>query len=163
MGTLTQITACCVVTQTMFQYVTCLMKQGYQEESNRQRQLAVSPKERPDKRNTALWDTTSIDPPPNSDCFYLFNTEMCVCIYCIYYLLLYITLYVCCFITRDKNISRMCSDFREHFISELKSSRGTWGAGREETNGWQNEMKAAVNLPCNRDQQQQHLSLCVHT
>ncbi|XP_042244285.1 x globin [Thunnus albacares] len=40
--------------KTMFQYVTNLMKQGYQEESNRQRQLAVSPKERPDKKNTAL-------------------------------------------------------------------------------------------------------------
>ncbi|XP_023146638.1 x globin isoform X1 [Amphiprion ocellaris] len=40
--------------KTMFQYVTSLMKQGYQEESTRQRHLAVSPKERPDKRNTAL-------------------------------------------------------------------------------------------------------------
>ncbi|XP_029937787.1 x globin [Myripristis murdjan] len=40
--------------KTMFLYVTGLMKQGYQEESNRQRQLAVSPKERPDKRSTAL-------------------------------------------------------------------------------------------------------------
>ncbi|TKS86538.1 Neuroglobin-1 [Collichthys lucidus] len=40
--------------KTMFQYVTGLMKQGYQEESNRQRHLAVSPKERPDKRSTAL-------------------------------------------------------------------------------------------------------------
>lgn len=42
------------VIQAMFQYVTSLMKQGYQEESNRQRHLAVSPKERPDKKNTAL-------------------------------------------------------------------------------------------------------------
>ncbi|XP_073339540.1 x globin [Pagrus major] len=40
--------------KTLFQYVTTLMKQGYLEESNRQRQLALSPKERPDKRNTAL-------------------------------------------------------------------------------------------------------------
>uniref|UniRef100_A0A3P9DPL8 X globin n=1 Tax=Maylandia zebra TaxID=106582 RepID=A0A3P9DPL8_9CICH len=40
--------------QTMFQFVTSLMNQGYQEESARQRQLALSPKERPDKRNTAL-------------------------------------------------------------------------------------------------------------
>ncbi|XP_054469867.1 x globin [Anoplopoma fimbria] len=40
--------------KTMFQFVTGLMKQGYQEESNRQRHLALSPKERPDKRNTAL-------------------------------------------------------------------------------------------------------------
>ncbi|XP_051242523.1 x globin [Dicentrarchus labrax] len=40
--------------KTMFQYVTSLMKQGYQEESSRQRHLALSPKERPDKRNTAL-------------------------------------------------------------------------------------------------------------
>ncbi|XP_070777013.1 x globin [Enoplosus armatus] len=40
--------------KTMFQFVTSLMKQGYQEESNRQRQLALSPKDRPDKRNTAL-------------------------------------------------------------------------------------------------------------
>ncbi|XP_030574646.1 x globin [Archocentrus centrarchus] len=40
--------------KTMFQYVTNLMNQGYQEESARQRQLALSPKERPDKRNTAL-------------------------------------------------------------------------------------------------------------
>ncbi|XP_053191745.1 x globin [Scomber japonicus] len=40
--------------KTMFQYVTGLMKQGYQEESNRQQHLAASPKEKPDKRNTAL-------------------------------------------------------------------------------------------------------------
>ncbi|KAI3367840.1 hypothetical protein L3Q82_026662 [Scortum barcoo] len=40
--------------KTMFQYVTSLMRQGYQEESNRQRQLALSPKDRPEKRNTAL-------------------------------------------------------------------------------------------------------------
>ncbi|XP_070835212.1 x globin [Chaetodon trifascialis] len=38
--------------KTMFQYLTGLMKQGYQEESNRQHHLAH--KERPDKRNTAL-------------------------------------------------------------------------------------------------------------
>ncbi|XP_049452960.1 x globin [Epinephelus fuscoguttatus] len=40
--------------KTMFQYLTSLMKQGYEEESNRQRHLALSPKERPDKKNTAL-------------------------------------------------------------------------------------------------------------
>ncbi|XP_074516518.1 x globin [Sebastes fasciatus] len=40
--------------KTMFQFVTGLMKQGFLEESDRQRHLAVSPKERPDKRNTAL-------------------------------------------------------------------------------------------------------------
>ncbi|XP_039898896.1 x globin [Simochromis diagramma] len=40
--------------KTMFQFVTSLMNQGYQEESARQHQLALSPKERPDKRNTAL-------------------------------------------------------------------------------------------------------------
>ncbi|XP_047466494.1 x globin [Mugil cephalus] len=40
--------------KAMFLYVTSLMKQGYQEESTRQRHLAASPKERPDKRNTAL-------------------------------------------------------------------------------------------------------------
>ncbi|XP_026209505.1 x globin [Anabas testudineus] len=40
--------------KTLFQYVTNLMKQGYQEESTRQRQLALSPKDRPEKRNTAL-------------------------------------------------------------------------------------------------------------
>ncbi|XP_078796782.1 x globin isoform X2 [Oryzias latipes] len=40
--------------QTLFQFVTALMKQGYQEESARQRQLATSPKDRLDKRNTAL-------------------------------------------------------------------------------------------------------------
>ncbi|XP_041810430.1 x globin [Chelmon rostratus] len=40
--------------KTMFQYLTSLMKQGYQEESDRQRHLSLSPKERPDKRNTAL-------------------------------------------------------------------------------------------------------------
>ncbi|XP_037551112.1 x globin [Nematolebias whitei] len=40
--------------KTMFQYVTSLMTQGYQEESARQRNLAVSPKDRLDKRNTAL-------------------------------------------------------------------------------------------------------------
>ncbi|KAM3870784.1 x globin [Diretmus argenteus] len=38
--------------KTMFLYVTSLMKQGYQEESNLH--SAASPKERPDKRNTAL-------------------------------------------------------------------------------------------------------------
>ncbi|XP_047249058.1 x globin [Girardinichthys multiradiatus] len=37
----------------MFQYLTSLMKQGYQEESARQRNLAASPKDRLDK-NTAL-------------------------------------------------------------------------------------------------------------
>ncbi|KAL7380622.1 hypothetical protein ABVT39_020955 [Epinephelus coioides] len=40
--------------KTMFHYLTSLMKQGYEEESNRQRHLAHSPKERPDKKNTAL-------------------------------------------------------------------------------------------------------------
>ncbi|XP_070698352.1 x globin [Pempheris klunzingeri] len=40
--------------KTLFQYVTSLMRQGYQEENIRQRQLALSLKERPDKRNTAL-------------------------------------------------------------------------------------------------------------
>ncbi|KAM6912546.1 x globin [Xenentodon cancila] len=40
--------------QTMFRYVSSLMKQGYQEESARQRHLAASPKDRLDKRNTAL-------------------------------------------------------------------------------------------------------------
>ncbi|XP_022607008.1 neuroglobin-like [Seriola dumerili] len=40
--------------KTMFQYVTSLMKQGYQEESIRQRHLTLSPKDRPEKRNTAL-------------------------------------------------------------------------------------------------------------
>ncbi|KAK5618037.1 hypothetical protein CRENBAI_023197 [Crenichthys baileyi] len=38
----------------MFQYLTSLMKQGYQEESARQRNLAASPKDRLDKKNTAL-------------------------------------------------------------------------------------------------------------
>ncbi|XP_034530311.1 x globin [Notolabrus celidotus] len=40
--------------KTMFQYVTSLMKQGYQEESRRQHLLTLSPKERPEKSNTAL-------------------------------------------------------------------------------------------------------------
>lgn len=40
--------------QTLFQYVTKLMKQGYEEESSRQQQLALSPKERPERRTTAL-------------------------------------------------------------------------------------------------------------
>ncbi|KAK7904996.1 hypothetical protein WMY93_017603 [Mugilogobius chulae] len=40
--------------KTMFRYVTGLMKQGYQEESTRQHQLALSPKDRPEKRSTAL-------------------------------------------------------------------------------------------------------------
>ncbi|XP_040915973.1 x globin [Toxotes jaculatrix] len=40
--------------KTMFQYVTSLMKQGYQEECIRQRHLTLSPKDRPEKRNTAL-------------------------------------------------------------------------------------------------------------
>ncbi|XP_059209937.1 x globin [Centropristis striata] len=40
--------------KTMFQFVTSLMKQGYEEESNRQCHLAVSPKDRPDKRHTSL-------------------------------------------------------------------------------------------------------------
>ncbi|XP_061652109.1 x globin isoform X3 [Phyllopteryx taeniolatus] len=39
--------------KTLFQYVTCLMKQGYKE-ADRQNHAAVSPKERADKRNTAL-------------------------------------------------------------------------------------------------------------
>uniref|UniRef100_A0A147AXV7 Cytoglobin n=1 Tax=Fundulus heteroclitus TaxID=8078 RepID=A0A147AXV7_FUNHE len=39
--------------KTMFQYVTSLMKEGYQEENARQRDLAASPKYRLDK-NTAL-------------------------------------------------------------------------------------------------------------
>lgn len=140
----------------MFQYVTCLMKQGYQEESNRQRQLAVSPKERPDKRNTALWDASWS--APNSDCFYLFNTEMCLYIL---YLRAPFLCHTLCLLLHHKgqkhppNVQWL---LREHFISELKSCRRTWGAGREETNGGQN-MKVAENLPCNRDQQQQHLSL----
>ena len=42
--------------QTMFLYVTGLMKQGYQEEERmRLQQDSTSPKERPDKKNTALW------------------------------------------------------------------------------------------------------------
>uniref|UniRef100_A0A8C6UII9 X globin n=1 Tax=Neogobius melanostomus TaxID=47308 RepID=A0A8C6UII9_9GOBI len=40
--------------KTMFRYVTGLMKQGYQEESDRRRQAAASPKDRPEKRSTAL-------------------------------------------------------------------------------------------------------------
>ncbi|XP_032355752.1 x globin [Etheostoma spectabile] len=40
--------------KTMFQLVTSLMKHGYEEESNRQSHLALSPKGRPDKKNTAL-------------------------------------------------------------------------------------------------------------
>nr|QPK66427.1 globin X [Trematomus bernacchii] len=40
--------------KTLFQFVTGLMKRGYEEESDRQRELAASPKERPDKRNTAI-------------------------------------------------------------------------------------------------------------
>uniref|UniRef100_UPI0037E76A70 x globin n=1 Tax=Semicossyphus pulcher TaxID=241346 RepID=UPI0037E76A70 len=40
--------------KTMFQYVTSLMRKGYQEESSRQHLLTLSPKERPDKSNTAL-------------------------------------------------------------------------------------------------------------
>uniref|UniRef100_G3NSS7 X globin n=1 Tax=Gasterosteus aculeatus TaxID=69293 RepID=G3NSS7_GASAC len=38
--------------KTLFQFVTGLMQRGYQAESKRQ--LAVPPKERPDKKNTAL-------------------------------------------------------------------------------------------------------------
>ncbi|XP_034432773.1 x globin [Hippoglossus hippoglossus] len=40
--------------KTLFQYVTSLMKQGYQEESSRQRQLTLSPRDRPERSNTAL-------------------------------------------------------------------------------------------------------------
>ncbi|KAM4541927.1 x globin [Odontesthes bonariensis] len=40
--------------KTMFQYVTSLMRQGYQEESARQRHLTMSPKDRLDKKTTAL-------------------------------------------------------------------------------------------------------------
>ncbi|KAL6105980.1 uncharacterized protein ACO6RY_07375 [Pungitius sinensis] len=40
--------------KTLFQFVTGLMQRGYQAESNRRRQLAPSPKERPDKKDTAL-------------------------------------------------------------------------------------------------------------
>ncbi|XP_027855991.1 x globin [Xiphophorus couchianus] len=40
--------------KTMFQYVASLMRQGYQDESAQQRHLAASPKDRPDKKNTAL-------------------------------------------------------------------------------------------------------------
>ncbi|XP_053700796.1 x globin [Synchiropus splendidus] len=40
--------------KTLFLYVIGLMRSGYQQESDRQRHLAVSPKERPEKKNTAL-------------------------------------------------------------------------------------------------------------
>ncbi|AWP16666.1 putative neuroglobin-1-like [Scophthalmus maximus] len=40
--------------KTMFQYVTSLMRQGYQEESARQRHLTLSPRDRPERSNTAL-------------------------------------------------------------------------------------------------------------
>uniref|UniRef100_A0A3Q3VM38 Globin domain-containing protein n=1 Tax=Mola mola TaxID=94237 RepID=A0A3Q3VM38_MOLML len=40
--------------KTMFRYLTSLMSQGYHEQRRRQRHLALSSKERPDKRNTAL-------------------------------------------------------------------------------------------------------------
>ncbi|XP_034050698.1 x globin [Thalassophryne amazonica] len=40
--------------KTMFQYVSILMRQGYQEEHDQQRHLAASPKDTPDKKNTAL-------------------------------------------------------------------------------------------------------------
>ncbi|KAJ0008882.1 hypothetical protein NQD34_016297 [Periophthalmus magnuspinnatus] len=40
--------------KTMFQHVTGLMTQGYQEESTRQHHLSLSPKERPEKKSTAL-------------------------------------------------------------------------------------------------------------
>lgn len=43
-----------VLMQTLFQYVTGLMRKGYHEECSRQRHLALSPKDGPEKRNTAL-------------------------------------------------------------------------------------------------------------
>lgn len=66
------------VIQTMFQYVTSLMNQGYQEESARQHHLALSPKDRPEKNNTALWNASSLH--HTADCFYHYNTEVYLCI-----------------------------------------------------------------------------------
>ncbi|XP_010877253.1 x globin [Esox lucius] len=40
--------------KTLFLYLTTFMNHGYQEEENCQNHTAVSPKDRPDKRNTAL-------------------------------------------------------------------------------------------------------------
>lgn len=41
--------------QSLFQYVTGIMKRGYQEEEQSRRyHVVVSAKERPDKKNTAL-------------------------------------------------------------------------------------------------------------
>lgn len=132
-GTLTQFTVCCVVIQTMFQYVTSLMKQGYHEESNRQRHLALSPKERPDKRNTALWDASSVN--HNSDCFYRFNTEMCLCIYCIYYrLLLYIAhvYHSQCLLLYHKGPKKTCSDFEQSTLFlNLNSAAGLGSRPRQ--------------------------------
>lgn len=50
----------------MFQYITNLMRQGYHEESCRQRHLTLSPKDRPEKSNTALWDPPPSWSPPSS-------------------------------------------------------------------------------------------------
>lgn len=54
--------------QSLFQYVTGIMKRGYQEEErSRRHHIVVSAKERPDKKNTALWSRSApetVSPKP---------------------------------------------------------------------------------------------------
>lgn len=67
----------------MFLYLTNLMKQGYQEESNRQRHLVASPKDRPDKKNTALWGAGLCH---HADCYYSTATQRGYVLYIMYLL-----------------------------------------------------------------------------
>lgn len=152
--TLTQFNVCCVAIQTMFQYVTGLMKQGYQEESNRQRHLAVSPKERPDKRSTALWDASSQPQTVTSSAM----THMFM--YIVY--LLSPFLHRSCLpqslfatLKKQKNMQWLLT---KHFISELKFCCRT--QEHDETIQMVDKIYwLYIILPCNCDQQKRLVEL----
>lgn len=143
------------VIQTMFQFVTGLMKQGFLEESDRQRHLAVSPKERPDKRNTALWDTSSLD---RNSRLLLPVRHSNVFMYIVY--LLSPFLHLSCL---PQSLFAILSQWTKinlqwlsttHFISELKfcCSPLPWGEGPGNMIQMADKIyRLWLNLPCNCD------------
>lgn len=134
----------------MFQYVTSLMKQGYHEESSRQHQLAVSPKERPDKRSTALWESCQ----PQLRLFYQFHTEMWLCTYYIFHLLLYLTGVCtsrCLKLYHRGRKERKVTLKQSTLLGNLNCAAGLRGQVKtvKKKNGWQNNVVVKKQPFCN--------------
>lgn len=120
---------CIIVIQTLFLYLTRLMKRGYQEECTRQHHPTLSPKQRPDKRNTALWvvrlfplvQRVNVSPD---------------CIYCIYYPFVYHVYQ--CLLLHHKKINNIMGFYFLKFnfgsitqtaVGDLPSIREKWETG----------------------------------